>query len=807
MFNRLGRVLAGLALAFSLSQSVPAKPRKVQKLVDQGRVAEDRKDYDKALELYERAVMENPRDAAALLAMRRIRFQAGQAHVDKGQKLRTEGKLEDALDEFRKAYAIDPASSIAEQEMRRTRQMLDREKEGGEKLKGEERGMTPVQRARKEIEARIDSVLPAPELQPISTAPITLRMNNQPPRVLFETVGKLAGINVIMDPDPAAMGMGMGGAQKNLSIELTNASIVEALNYLSVLTKSFWKPLSPNTILVAQDNPTKRRDFEDLVVKVFYLTNITAAQDLNEIAAAVRGVTDIRRLYTCAAQNAIIVRGTVDQVGLAEKLIQDMDKPKAEVIVDVIVMEASRSKTRDLAATLASGGTAGLNSPINFTPRNPVLSGTPTTGTPATGTPAATTTSSLISLAQVGKISTNDFSVTMPGALIKALMTDSNTRVLQKPQVRAIDGQKASLRIGDKTPISSGGMQTFGAGNASGFGGMYQNFQFIDVGVNVDLTPKIHGPDEVSLHIELEISNVKDRIDIGGISQPIIGQRKVVHDIRIREGEINVLGGLMQSQQSRSNAGFPGLSSIPVLKWLFSSRSTTDSDSELLIVLIPHIVRAPEITDVNLKGVAAGTDQSIRLNFAPRKVAPPTAPAAPAAPAAPTAATAPAAVAAPAKGPDVPAVSPTGVPLPLPVPAGPPKVSFTPSAVDVQTGATVVLRLEISNGVDMFAAPFRVKFDPKMLQLKEVTNGGIIGGDGRRPIFTRNIRNDVGEAAVILNRVPGAGGVSGTGSLAVLEFQVVGRGQSKVSLPEFGLKDSKMQPIPVTLPEVMVNAR
>jgi general secretion pathway protein D len=797
MFNRLGRVLAGLALAFSLSQPAPAKPRKVHKLVDQGRVAEDRKDYGKALEFYEQAVLENPRDAAALLALRRTRFQAGQAHVDKGQKLRAEGKLEDALDEFREAYSIDPASSIAEQEMRRTRQMLDREKEGGEKLKGEERGMTPVERARKEIEARIDSVLPAPELQPISTAPITLRMNNQPPRVLFETVGKLAGINVIMDPDPAGM-----GAQRNLSIELTNASIGEALDYLAVLTKSFWKPLSSNTILVAQDNPTKRRDFEDLVVKVFYLTNITSAQDLNEIAAAVRGVTDIRRLYTCAAQNAIIVRGTVDQVGLAEKLIQDMDKPKAEVVVDVIVMEANRSRTRDLAATLASGGTPGLNTPINFTPRNPVLSGTTTTDTTTTTTP-----SSLISLAQVGKISTNDFSLTMPGALIKALMTDSNTRVLQKPQVRAADGQKASLRIGDKTPISSGGMQTLGTGGAAGYGGgLYQSFQFIDVGVNVDLTPKIHGPDEVSLHIELEISNVKERIEIGGISQPVIGQRKVVHDIRIREGEINILGGLMQSQQSRSTAGFPGLSSIPGLKWLFSSRSNTDADSELLIVLIPHIVRAPEITDVNLKGVAAGTDQSIRLNFAPRKAAPPTAPAT---------APAPAAAAAPAKGPDAPMVSPTeappvsptGVPLPLPVPAGPPKVSFTPSAVDVQTGATVMLRLEISNGVDMFAAPFRLKFDPKVLQLKEVTNGGIIGGDGRRPIFTRNIRNDVGEAAVILNRVPGAGGVSGTGSLAMLEFQVVGRGQSKVSLQEFGLKDSKMQPIPVALPEVMVNAR
>jgi general secretion pathway protein D len=152
-------------------------------------------------------------------------------------------------------------------------------------------------------------------------------------------------------------------------------------------------------------------------------------------------------------------------------------------------------------------------------------------------------------------------------------------------------------------------------------------------------------------------------------------------------------------------------------------------------------------------------------------------------------------------------LSPNGMPLPLSLPAAPPKVTFTPSAVNVQMGSTVMLRLEISNGVDMFAAPFRVKFDPKVLQLKDATDGGIIGGDGRKPIFMRNIRNDVGEASIVLNRLPGAGGVSGTGSLAMLEFQVIGRGPGKVSLQEFGLKDSKMQPISVTLPEVTVNAR
>ncbi len=785
--NRLAIALAAFALVFSSSEPVLAGSRKAQKLIDQGRAAEDKKDYDKALELYERAVMESPRDSAALLSLRRVRFQAGQAHVDKGQKLRADGKLEEALTEFQKAYAIDPASGIAEQELRRTRQMLDREKREGEKLKGEERGMTPVERARKEIEDRVASVLPAPELKPLSSAPITLTMRNQPAKVLFETVGKLAGINVIMDPDPASA---MGGPQRNMSVEFSNASLEEALDYLAVMTKSFWKPLSANTILVAQDNPTKRRDFEDLVVKVFYLTNTTAAQDLNEIAAAVRGITDIRRLYTCGAQNAIIIRGTVDQVALAEKLIQDMDKPKSEVVVEVVVMEASRSKTRDLASTIMSGTTAGLSSAISFTPRNG-------TTTDTTSDDSTTTTSTTMSLARLGKLSTGDFSVTMPGGLIKALMTDSRTRILQQPQVRAADGQKASLRIGEKTPIASGSFSS-GMSTATGLLASTQ-FQFVDVGVNVDIQPKIHGPDEVSLHIELEISSVKERIEIGGVSQPVIGQRKVVHDIRIRDGEVNVLGGLMQGSQTRSTAGLPGLASIPGLKWFFTSRSNTDGDSELLIALIPHIVRAPDISDVNLKGVAAGTDQSIKLNYAPRKT---TAPAEPAKPTAPPQAAQPQ-----LKPPPEPMLSPTGTVLPLPVNAGPPKLSFTPAAAQVQMGATVMVRLEIANGVDMFAAPFKLKYDPKVLRLKEVTDGGIIGGDGRKPIFARNIRNDVGEAAVILNRLPGAGGVSGTGSLAMLEFQVVGRGPAKIALQEIGLKDSKMQPITVALPEVVLDAR
>jgi general secretion pathway protein D len=277
-------------------------------------------------------------------------------------------------------------------------------------------------------------------------------------------------------------------------------------------------------------------------------------------------------------------------------------------------MEANRTKSRDLAAAVASGGTAGLSSPITFAPRNSV---TASSSNSSTTTPTASTQSQLISLARIAHISTNDFAVTLPGALLQALMTDRQTKVLQSPQVRAANGQKASLRIGDKVPIASGGMQPFG-GVVGGFSSLYSQFQFIDVGVNVDITPTVHGVNEVTLKVELEISTVRDRIDLGGISQPVIGQRKVTHEIRIPEGEVSLLGGLMQTQETRSLAGIPGLMQIPVLKKLFSSQSVEKNNSELLIALIPHIVRTPGVTAQNLKGVASGTDAQIRVSLAPR---------------------------------------------------------------------------------------------------------------------------------------------------------------------------------------------
>jgi general secretion pathway protein D len=228
----------------------------------------------------------------------------------------------------------------------------------------------------------------------------------------------------------------------------------------------------------------------------------------------------------------------------------------------------------------------------------------------------------LISLAQVGRISTNDFSTTLPGALLQLVVSDRQTRVLQSPQVRASDGQKVTLRIGDKIPYATGAFQS---GLGGGIGGMpFANtqFNFAEVGVNVDITPTVHGRDEVTLKVAVEVSNVRDRVSIGGIEQPVIGQRRSETEIRLREGEVNILGGLSQDQDSRAISGIPGLVNIPVLGRLLGSESLNRERGELLIAMIPHVVRTPNLTDVDLKGVAAGTDQVVKVSYAPRVQAP-----------------------------------------------------------------------------------------------------------------------------------------------------------------------------------------
>lgn len=803
------RSLAGILAVVMAFSGLPleAKNKKAEKLVKDGRLAEAKKDYDRALELYEQALATEPSDAGYILLTQRARFYAAQLHIEAGQKARTKGDLDLALAEFTKAMQKDPGSAMAIQEWKRTQEMVDRNKKTG--ASQDTKSLTPQQLAQKHLEDRIASMAPPPELKPVSKRIDTLKMNNQPPKVLFETLCKMAGVNVVFDQQ-----FGTTGGRTNFNVDLSNTNLESALDYLSVLTKAFWKPLNENTVFVAEDNVTKRRDYVDNVVRVFYIKNATSVQEFQEVATAVRSVTEIRRVYTYNAQKAILVRGTADAVALAEKLINDIDKPKAEVVIDIMVMEVNSTRTRQLAATIVDAkGNAGINLPVGYAPRNGVTSTTGSgTGT-GTTTTTTTTTGTGLTLSNIGKTSLNDFQTSLPGALLNAVASDNTTRILQRPQVRASDGQKVTLKIGDKVPIATGSFTpSLGAVSTTAGTGLISStqFNFTDVGIILDLTPQVHGTEEVTLKMSVEVSTIGSHVSIGGIDQPVIGQRKTETELRLREGEVNILGGLMNSQDSRTMAGIPGLINIPVLNKFFGNESLNKTQQDVLIAIVPHIVRAPVYSESNLREISAGNETDIKI----RRLVEPgdggTGAPAPA-PAAVQQQVTPLKVTTPQTSPVVPATpADTAPPAAAPAPAsGQPeglRVNFTPGGeVPGMVGGAVMLTMQIDRAKDLFAGEsIKIKFPAALLRLNDVLQGEMLSREGQKVIFSKDIRNDAGEATVTVKRLPGSPGVNGSGTLLSFVFMATAKGAGVVQFEEAAFKTSQLQPINATPAKVSV---
>ena len=337
--------------------------------------------------------------------------------------------------------------------------------------------------------------------------------------------------------------------------------------------------------------------------------NASTQAEFTEIFNAVRTGTKLTTgLFSVLSQNAIIVRGSVDTMYLVEKILSDLDRPKAEVVVDVVIMSVNRTKMTTLGASLLGAG--GLTLPLNFTPRQSITA--PATGD-GTTTPSTGTASNAITLAQASRLSTSDYSTTFPSAVIQALLNDATTRILQRPQVRATDGGKSALLIGSQIPIVSGSLNSAVA-TPGAIPYATTQFQQVSVGTAIEFAPHVNGPEDISMHVKVDISNVLQRIQIAGIEQPIIGKQTDEADIRMKDGEVSILGGLTDKELNNTLSGVPGLTSLPVLNYIFGTRVKTNTDNEILLVLIPHIIRAPDQVQNADLGIYSGSERVIRVN-------------------------------------------------------------------------------------------------------------------------------------------------------------------------------------------------
>jgi general secretion pathway protein D len=744
-----------VVLAVTLSLAADSARTSYNKGVD----AEKRQDYERAFDYYQEAYRQKPKDLRYRTAYEHTKFLAAAAHVHRGQLLRDAGKLDEALAEFQKASSVDPSSFIAQQELRRTQDMINQ-------ATNPQQAVAPIPN---NLRKRLAEAQGPVELSAISNVPITLKLTEDT-KVIYETVGKLAGINVLFDPDYTS---------RKIRIELNGVTLEEALGIIALESKTFWRPVTPNTIFVATDNPAKRKELDQSVIKTFYLSNLSQATELQDVVNAVRTLLEVQRIQQLQSQNAIIVRGTPDQIALAQKLVDDLDKAKPEVVIDVVVMQVSRDRSRTLGITPPTSTSISLNNNINTTPTTPGT--TPSTGSGSSGSNGG------INLNRIGNLNATDFTITVPGITASAIIGDSNTKIIQNPQIRALDGQKATLKIGDRVPVATGSFQP-------GIGGVGINplvntqFQYLDVGVNIDITPRVHAGREVSMKVSLDISSVTGQSNIGGISQPVIGQRKIEHEIRLKEGEVNLLGGMIEEDQTQSLSGLPLLAQIPFLKYFFGSDTRDHRENELVFALIPHIVRGPDVTDSNQRLIDVGTANSLQLRHISKVEA---------APAGPT--STPAGVT-----PQPPAVQGNPARPATPAAAGA-SFLFDPPAIAAAKGSTFTVNILISGAQNVYSVPLQLNYDPNKLQLMNVSNGGFLSQDGQTVALVHREDETTGTLQITATRPPNSGGVSGQGSVVTLTFMAKAGGQSPLTITRGGARDPSMQAITVNGAQAVVN--
>ena len=774
----------------------PAASQSAAGWAKRGADAEAHEDYDAAFEAYRQAHLLKPKDLRYQTKFERIRFAAAAAHVDRGRVLRQSGDLNGALIEFQRALSIDGGNQTAQQEISIT-----------------ERELSTAPSAAMQREAPL-----GPSSDVIGVAePIRLKTTSNDPityhavadvKEIYMALGKTAGLNVIFDPDYTS---------RRIQFEVVNTSLADALRILGIQSGTFFKAVTANTIFVAPNTQSKRTDLSSQAVQTFYLSNAATMADQNELLTALRNVLDpSAKIFLVPSQNAIVERATPDQLLLTETLLNNLDRARSEVVVDVAVLEVNRDKARNL----------GISLPQNITV-TPQINSTATTSSTSSTTTAGTTSGSTVpNINTFYNFTGDNLAVSIGSATINALLNDSDTRILQNPRIRASDGQHALLKVGQRIPIATGSYSS-GASTAIVSSLVNTQFTYIDVGVTIDMTPTVHQDREITLKLKMEISSQNGSVTISSVTEPIIAQRTVEQTIQLKEGEPSVLAGILTRQESKVLTGTPGLSDIPILKKIFGSTATERVQDEVVFLLIPHIVREPLVTRMNTRAIDSGTSTNIELRHDP--TAPDTVAVDNSAlettgafqrqhtngnvTAAKAAAvmigqvgneSAAAQAAAAAQNAQGSQPYPAGQPGQAANPAvlGAPSTAALPVSFSIvptnstqAVGSTFQISLGASNARDLYAAPLQVKFDPKLLSLVNVDAGEMLGRDGQSVAIVHRDEGN-GLVTVSVSRPPGVRGVDGQGSVAVLTFKALAAGTSPLSLSKVGAKDSNQTNLP-----------
>jgi len=688
-----------------------------------GGKAELSKDYETAMEQYRQALAADPANIDYRLKFEQTRFSAAFVHFQNGRRALDAGDAVKAKAEFSRAAEIDPSHDFARQELADVDRLLQSRSENKPE---------PVLNLEKLLQSTKTDPNLGSQMKTNLTERISTRMTASN-RTIYENLAAQAGLQVIF---------GRGFRAANATIELQDVNIFEALDLVALQTTTFWQPVNETTILVMEDNQQNRRDFEDHILKTIYLSNITSTNDLNGILNVLRTALALRGIFQSEQQNAIVIHDTPARVAMAEKIIHALDKAKAEVVIDVVVMEVDRNTLRDL----------GIQPPTDTT-----LSFDPLR--------AATAGSNKVSLKDANNIGSGNFTVTVNDTVAKFLAQNNTARLLQNPRLRTTDGVTASLRVGSEVPVPTTSFQSTNIG-----GGATTSYTLQQVGVQLDIVSKVLLNRDVSLQVTVTVRALGGERAVGNVNIPVFSNRIVAHTIRLAEGETNILGGIISETETASMTGIPGLKDVPFLKYLFGTEHKQRDEAEVIIMLTPHIVRMPDITDDDIRGVIVGGENNLRLR--------------------------------PDYG------SPTPLPLP-PQPARPAAAPAGPTSAIPTTGAPTTAALTFAapvtltaegetpvnvaiNGPNILGTDLKLTYDPSAFTIKDVKDGGFLSQGGQVIALVHNIDNQKGVATVSLERAPNAPLVTGNGTLLTLMLQPgAKRGASPLKVTEFGVRDTR----------------
>ncbi len=557
--SSLGAACVTLALAALLAGCASSQALR------RAREAERRQDYDRAVAEYTRLVKQDPDNAEARLALQRTKLRAADAHFNRGRRFAAAGRLDEALIEFQIASELNPASADIDTALQETRN------QARARIAVASEGRTALESL---IERTRQMPSPGQELPAELKLPASLVFRDASSRDVFTAVARFADINVVFDP---------AFREAAVTIDLRDATLEQALGAVTASTRNFYRVTAPRTITIVPDTPAKRREYEEEVVRTFYLSNA----DLKETIDLLRMVVDLRRLAPITATNAISIKDTPERIEAAARLIGAIDKARPEVVIDVEVLEVDRTRLLEYGIQLASPGTsnpAGISGQADVNREDLTLR-------------------DLRNLTQAGV-----FLRGVPALFYRLMKGDTSTRTLANPQLRAWDGASAQARFGERVPVP---MTTF---SPIATGGVAQqpitSFNYENIGVNIDITPRTHHNADVSLALKVEISSISGT-GFGGL--PTFGNRSVQTVIRLKDGETSILGGLIRDDERTVLEGVPGLSDVPVLGRLFARNRRERQETDIILTLTPHIVRVLDLTEDDLRPFRVGRDSGTAL--------------------------------------------------------------------------------------------------------------------------------------------------------------------------------------------------